>query len=1197
MPNVDLRTSLSKSIHHFADLELSIASIELLKVLGYASEKRLVLSPNTKEQFSLSFDPQHKLDEKKSLYQSWKSIDLLFQLTDEEIKKGLGGQGGIFENKQVDNSIINSYLFFSLELSGEKYSRSDLAQVTREINKLFLMPVMVIFKNNGCITIGIVSRRLNKKDASRDVLEKVTLIKDIQISEPHHGQIDILSELALENLARNRQISNFIELQKAWEETLDISVLNKKFYKEIQSWYFWAVKNVTFPEGAGADLELRNQTSVIRMITRLIFVWFIKEKGLVPEELFDETKLKDILVSHNSNESVYYKAILQNLFFATLNTEMGEGRKFRSENDSGRDGHYLIHNVYRYKRYFKDPDAALKLFSVVPFLNGGLFECLDKEIEENGKRRVIRIDGFSDRDDNPVKIPGKLFFGSEHEEDLSDAYGDRSHAHDKVRGLLDIFNRYKFTIEENTPIEEEVALDPELLGKVFENLLAAYNPETGTTARKQTGSFYTPREIVNYMVDEALIAYLDGILAKGESNQNRLRNLLSYNQDLHYFNPMETSILIKAIDGIKVLDPACGSGAFPMGVLHKLVFILTKLDPDNKYWQGLQKQKAISDTEEAFQIGDQSERRQRLLDIDEAFENNASDYGRKLFLIENCIFGVDIQPIAVQISKLRFFISLVVDQAIKKGKNNLGIRPLPNLESKFVAADTLMTIEKPKQSMFRNPLISNKEKELAKVREALFIARTPSTKYQYRENDRQLREEISTLLKNDGWNDTTASKLAKWDPYDQNTSSDYFDPGWMFGIENGFDVVIGNPPYVNAKEMQKVIPAVRKNLKNNYYFLIEKWDIYLAFIEKALKISSYKSIITLIIPNAFVRENYSRKLREYLITNKIISTVTFYDYDIFEASVKNIVILITKPKAISFSQIVFSNPKENVHKNVSVEKIFNSTNSTLDYLLESELSLGDIYFISKGMVLNADENIAPGLFIKDDLISEKEDFTHSKRYTEGKWIDRYQIKKIKYLEWGTDRVPGKISRKTFPELYEMDKILTNKLGELKATYDDTKIYCDQTIRVLVRFADLYGIQNNSINISISKYSTKTRRDLEVISSKFENKYILALLNSKLYNFLLGLLRTKESFDINPQILRKLPIKEVSKEKQAEFTDLVETILRSSQTKQKDETYKCRLQIDRMVYEIFDLDENEIALIENKVPISTLDDHSSINTED
>ena len=224
-----------------------------------------------------------------------------------------------------------------------------------------------------------------------------------------------------------------------------------------------------------------------------------------------------------------------------------------------------------------------------------------------------------------MNVPNFLFFSDEQSVDLNAAYGTRGRGY-KVRGLIDILDSYKFTIAENTPIEEEVALDPELLGKVFENLLAAYNPETGASARKQSGSYYTPREIVNYMTDESLIAYLkhkciayhesqtaqssttppaqldlsgraepvqtqidtQGLTFSDEQKDRieaNLRNLFAYNDEPHRFNDDESEVLINAVDSLKILDPACGSGAFPMGVLHKLVFILAKLDPRNQQWR------------------------------------------------------------------------------------------------------------------------------------------------------------------------------------------------------------------------------------------------------------------------------------------------------------------------------------------------------------------------------------------------------------------------------------------------------------------------------------------------------------------------------------------------------------------------------------------------------------------------------------
>src|SRR5690554_3695306 len=273
-------------------------------------------------------------------------------------------------------------------------------------------------------------------------------------------------------------------------------------------------------------------------------------------------------------------------------------------------------------------------------------------------------------------VPDYLFFGVEEQADLSEVVGikNKKYKQAAVKGLINILKSYKFTITENTPIEEDVALDPELLGKVFENLLASYNPETKTTARKQTGSFYTPREIVNYMVDESLIAYLKNRISSepsvfvefgkaqanlfgnegkdgqqslmDDTNGSELRNdtekldgllheLVSFNPG----NPIEdrkstSRHLLKYLSECTILDPACGSGAFPMGILQKMVHILQKLDPDNKVWREVQEAKAKKEAEEAFDIDDKEARNERLNDISEAFDQsiNDPDYARKLFL-------------------------------------------------------------------------------------------------------------------------------------------------------------------------------------------------------------------------------------------------------------------------------------------------------------------------------------------------------------------------------------------------------------------------------------------------------------------------------------------------------------------------------------------------------------------------------------
>ena len=891
MPNLEPKLAIRNALQAFTHRPLAQSALNLLETLGYQSDKRLALTPNNTAQFRAEFDPGQQLDLKNARTDEWRSVDFLFQISDDDMRGALSGQGQMFHNRQVDQTLINSYLFFAIELSGEHYTRGSLAGITRAVNKIFPMPVMLIFKHGGSLTLAIIARRMHKRAHERDVLEKVTLIKDMRLADPHRAHIEILHDLSLPQLAQAQAVTNFVELQRAWEKALDTSELNKKFYREVADWYFWASSAAKFPPQA------ESQMSVIRLITRLIFVWFIKEKGLVREELFDERRLRDILKASNPAEGVYYRAILQNLFFATLNTEMGAGRRFRGRNPNGLDAHHGIPTVYRYAEQFKDPPAALRLFAEIPFLNGGLFECLDKPDDK------IYIDGFSDTPKNQAVLPDELFFGAERSLDLSAIYDDARRKHEKVRGIINIFNDYKFTVEENTPIEEEVALDPELLGKVFENLLAAYNPETGTTARKQTGSFYTPREIVNYMVDEALAAYLENAVtptplpaspliqnpdAEGGGMTERLRGLLAYDNAAPQFSEDEVEQLIRAIHSLKALDPACGSGAFPMGLLHKLVFVLEKLDPENKRWREVQKHRAVAETEAAYEIGNVDERRQRLLDIDGAFENNASNYGRKLYLIENCIYGVDIQPIAVQIAKLRFFVSLVVEQKVDDSLPNRGIRPLPNLETKFVAANTLIGIERPAQLMLRNTLIDQKEKELAEARRKHFSARTPATKSKYRELDQQLREDLSGLLKKDGWGSAAAAQLAGWNPYDQNASAGFFDPEWMFGITTGFNVIIGNPPYLESRH-----PAFSENLKIAYQnsakkrwnedikYITKGTDLLIYFFEHSIFNISRNGCIVFITQNSWLDTEYGRKFQKFLLRHTKVQKVVDSDFRYF----------------------------------------------------------------------------------------------------------------------------------------------------------------------------------------------------------------------------------------------------------------------------------------------------------------------------
>ena len=672
-----------------------------------------------------------------------------------------------------------------------------------------------------------------------------------------------------------------LAIQQRCDAAFDVEAVTKDFFSEVANWYFWALKNASFPKNAPKEADGHDHISIIRLITRLIFCWFVKEKGLIPDTLFDQQKLAQILTGFDpakvsAKQSVFYKAILQNLFFATLNTEMDK-RAWRKDGDN-----FMAHILYRHRALFQKPNEALDYFKNIPFLNGGLFECLDKREGTTEKPKDIRIDGFSDRSDSQPTVPDFLFFGAEREVDLSADYGDKKFKCVPVRGLIHIFNRYNFTVEEDTPIDQEVALDPELSGKVFENLLAAYNPETGATARKQTGSFYTPREIVNYMVDESLIACLktklETALPHAKDVESRLRHLFAYNDEQHKFTAPEVDALIAAIDSLKTLDPAVGSGAFPMGVLHKLVFILGKLDSHNEKWKERQIQRVRNTIKEAEKTEDAARRDKMVSDleeqitgINEAFRLNELDYGRKLYLIENCIYGVDIQTIAVQIAKMRFFISLIVDQKIDDTQPNRGVRPLPNLETKFVAANTLIRVNRPGQQLLRNRDIEAKEAELRRVRQRHFDAKTPKQKAKCRDEDARLRAEIAELLKGDGWDTATALKLASWNPYDQNASAEFYDSEWMFGITDGFDIALGNPPYITlalGRQRNVLTEDQVRQYRQLYPDLTEyKGNTFSMFIGRSAEVLSKCGNLTFIVPNTLLLANTMQQLRRFILNN------------------------------------------------------------------------------------------------------------------------------------------------------------------------------------------------------------------------------------------------------------------------------------------------------------------------------------------
>lgn len=1160
--SLEIKQKIATTLAEFQTNNLFDTSIALFKALGYNTERQQKLSNPTYKAFKEAFVDGNvkQFNEKKALVQNWKQVHLLFQLT----KAELINQGILFDTKKVDNTIIEAYLFFTIELQNGDYSRTDLSEITREINKLFPMPVMILFKLNDTLTLSIINRRLHKIESSKDVLEKITLIKDIDIVKPHRGHLEILFDLSFQELYNNFQFDSFVTLHKAWQKTLDTNELNRKFYQKLFNWYLWATTKVNFPQIRPEEDKISNEQhqseSLIRLLSRILFCWFMKEKGLINPKLFDINNLKKTLQNFegiNSEETIYYKAILQNLFFATLNKPIDERKLIDPKKRYNKDhGDPLI---YRYESLFIENQTVLSHFENIPFLNGGLFDCLDQKKDKDNPNE-IRLDGFSTNPAKQPTMPDMLFFGEYKNIDLSGdkQYADKRKSKVTVYGLLDIFNDYKFTIEENTPLEEEIALDPELLGKVFENLLASYNPETKTTARKQTGSFYTPREIVNYMVDESLIAYLKNTF----DDEARLRNLFSYNELSEKFSDRETTTLIKTINEVKILDPACGSGAFPMGVLQKLIHVLHKLDPENKIWFEL----VIANFPPAMQ----KVARERL-------KKENWNFVRKLGIIQECIYGVDIQPIAIQISKLRFFISLLVDQTEKPNEDNRGFEPLPNLDFKLVAANTL--IGAPESTEVTQGLFEDQKDEFFdefdQLSNEFFNVHLPEEKKVKKLAllkliDCKIAEKKKTLQSSIDRNKTKEiekgeNQIKLWSTYNnlfKHESVGFFETKYFFPkVKEGFDVVIGNPPYIFTREA-KFSDDFKSYIDKKYFSLLVSSDkkskanqsgkinLFALFILRGLFEASKNGALTFIIPNNILRTTIYDLVRKYLLENSKIEELVDLGSGVFDNVTASTIIfritnnkenlnhktkIVTEIKDIENQDFEISSIAQNQFlKNVSYT--FNLyadgiTNNLLSRISDNKTDLGT-YCI----------DIIAGIDAPKHLIIEEE-IINSFPLIEGKTILKYGFHKVKkYIIWKKEEI-----NRTRPDYIwnAPKKIVIQRISggssPLTATLDTNNYRAF-----------------NSVNSLLLK---------EQYKDKYE--FILGLINSKVINWFYANSFSNNStltVNISKTFLEKLPIVDFNIDKNKSLSKVVNYVLTLKKSNQ-DSSFFERL-LDAIVYELY-----------------------------
>lgn len=1145
------------------------------------------------------------------------------------------------EQKRVGESYQGMFVFAVDIFSHEKITRSEIATLNRAFNRASkAAPVALIVRYGKDLLSFSICERTSYVRAgySGEKPGRVSILRDIDTKHPDRGHLDILSSMYVD------EICSFDALYQKWLEVFNNDTLTKRFYRELQNWYFAALKVVRFPNDitTTSDDTVYNSEATIRLITRLIFVWFLKQRKLIPAELFDPNFVGDrLLKEFNPMEpdglfgetqrvSYYYRGILQNLFFATLNsplTKEGKSelteRRFKTSRDQ-----FDVNNLMRYRDLFKDPDLFLQLCNQDPFLNGGLFDCLDRKSEG------IYYDGFSERKVSieQLCVPDYLFFSENIHADLSAEYDDKKQKNVIVRGLIKIFNSYQFTVEENTPLDQEVALDPELLGKVFENLLASFNPETKQTARKQTGSFYTPRPIVQYMVDESIVAHLSRTV--GPELECEYRKLLSYTDETLNLSPTQRHDIMLGLYNCKILDPACGSGAFPMGVLQQMVHILTKIDPDNTQWKEMLLNIAIDETSEAYRNSTDAERQAAILDIERSFNEkvNRPDYARKLYLIENCIYGVDIQPIAIQISKLRFFISLVIDQKCNDNPaENYGIRPLPNLEAKFVAANSLHPLSADVSLGDNVPSVRELKHRLKRLNHKIFGIKSHRWKKELQRRLAETRLELVAELNSVGmFSQSESTMLAQWDMFDQNHSADFFDPEWMFGVKGGFDIVLANPPYVEAKKLKHIIAPI----KDLYTVYSGTADLSIYFVERGMKLLSSGGILSYITTNKFFNTGYGKKLRKFILSYDLRKILNFEQVEVFEDVLVSSVILEVAKQSSSNEKFVYEKFYKLNYAEFQQEFALR-LNSLGDYakchLDESEWSFANLQGLALKAKIECSATLLaniPGVNIYRGVTTgynpafiidnERRDyfFDQSETYygvvknlLQGrnirKWFFNETDENLIFIPWhfplhesnisGASKEAELALQAKYPGLYNW--LLSHKRELCKRNIEETNIryewYALQRCAASyytefeVESKIIWGLTADKWAYTIDEEQHYLPSNGYILTSTETNiYYLLAVINSKLmehYFHYIGVMTAGGAYTLKAATISSLPI--IVAGNVEPLANLAKRILDLKKHDTETDVTELESEIDLIVYRLYGLSYDEVLIVDPEPPFS------------
>ena len=955
------------------------------------------------------------------------------QLTKDDYTLQLGKSDLYTECYSLGNYAVDDFTkigIFEIQLATKvnlSRNRVALRNLIKEVSAQ-VAGAMVVFVQDDKWRFSYISKRKVKNKNTNQIEDKETAPKRYTYLFGK-GEKALTASIRFDNLIQKQQSNIFQNLElNDFEDAFSVEKLSKDFFNEYKKIYDDFVEFITGKR-------------------------YVKKGSKFIETQVHEAhfQLRNYFDGDEKLARDFFKRMMGRIVFLYFIQKKGWLSVAKGKNWGEGNPDYLfeLYKKAKYKDSFYSDYLVPLFFDTLnnsevqkesnefrfPYLNGGLF---DKE---------------QDYRYNKIALPAEIF-----------------------EKLFNTFNNFNFTVYEDAPDEHTVAVDPEMLGHIFENLLED---------NKDKGAFYTPKDIVHYMCRESLHNYIYTYTQNTE-NEDFKRKLKQYNDnyDLTIFNSSEIKQIDRALEDVKICDPAIGSGAFPMGLLHEIYHLKIPIE-DAK---GL-KAKSPADL--------------------------------KKHIIEESIYGVDIDNGAVDIARLRFWLSLVVDETEPQ--------PLPNLAFKIVCANTLIPL-----GMDNKINIAGATEvvlEIEKVRENYFDS-SKEVKKDLERHFKNLQNKLWATAKD--WITTKEAvlyqKLLEFNPF-EDKSCTWFDAWWMFGVKDGFDIVIGNPPYVQVKQIE---PHFKKVYQDIYKFATGRFNLFYFFLEISKKLTKKEGITSYIIPDRLMLNTQCVELRSWLLNEQTIIEIVSFGEAVFENAVVDSIILSYKNKpnlndfiiAKSEVSIIDLTIKDGIK--IPVTYFVNSPNNQFD--LNYSISKSEIFeqLIKNTVQLGSISETRDGIIqskIPDILFLTEKENKHCEKLLYGRDISKYE------LNYNNNWVNYQ------PE--EMMKIELERGGgglrlRVREIFETTKILTRQTADSIIATVDYDNhFYANTLHGTIIK------------DDKYDIKFVLALLNSSVLKYYYRQTTSeggKVFAQVKIEILRQMPIKVTNELNQIPFINVVDYLL-------------------------------------------------------